>query len=86
MKKGADMLKVIRKYNLPEEFPEKPFAMPRPWPKLKKKITRDVGFVDLPIVTMDGADAKDLMMLSLWNVPKRGTFAWESISPTWDIM
>ncbi len=59
--KGADMLKVIRKYNLPEEFPEKTLRYAEAVAKIEEKDyqgRRDLR--DLPIVTMDGADAKDL--------------------------
>lgn len=59
--KGADMLKVIRKYQLPEEFPDKVLRYAEAVAKLDEKDyhhRRDLR--GLPIVTMDGADAKDL--------------------------
>lgn len=59
--KGTDMLKVIRKYQLPEEFSQKVWDYAANVAKIEKKDYE--GRRDLrreQIVTMDGADAKDL--------------------------
>ncbi|MEG2149266.1 MAG: ribonuclease R [Clostridiales bacterium] len=59
--KGTDMLTVIRKYQLPEAFPADVLAYAESVSKINKEDynnRRDLR--DLQIVTMDGADAKDL--------------------------
>jgi ribonuclease R len=59
---GVDILSVIRKYNLPEEFPEdvESYAnnIPDEIPEEEYEKRRDLR--DLNIVTIDGEDAKDL--------------------------
>ncbi|MEG0128093.1 ribonuclease R [Clostridium sp.] len=59
---GVDIISIIKKYNLPEEFPRKveEFAagIPEEIPERDYKGRRDLR--DLKIVTIDGEDAKDL--------------------------
>lgn len=61
-KPGIDILSIIKKYNLPEEFPkeveEYANAIPDEIPEKEIKRRRDLR--DLKIVTIDGEDAKDL--------------------------
>jgi ribonuclease R len=60
--KGIDILTIIKKYGLPEEFPPKVEAyaegIPDEIPEEEYKRRRDLR--DLTIVTIDGEDAKDL--------------------------
>lgn len=59
---GVDILSVIRKYNLPEEFPEEvesyANSISEEIPAVEYTKRRDLR--DLNIVTIDGEDAKDL--------------------------
>ncbi|MBZ4663007.1 MAG: rnr [Caloramator sp.] len=59
---GVDILSVIKKYNLPEEFPQEveeyANAIPDEIPEAEIKKRRDLR--DKRIVTIDGEDAKDL--------------------------
>ncbi|KMT20797.1 ribonuclease R [Clostridium cylindrosporum] len=59
---GVDIISIIKKYNLPEEFPKKveEYAenIPEQIPAEDYKGRRDLR--DLKIVTIDGEDAKDL--------------------------
>jgi len=59
---GTDILSIIRKYGLPEEFPDEvekaAQAIPEEIPEEEYKRRRDLR--DLKIVTIDGEDAKDL--------------------------
>jgi ribonuclease R len=59
---GVDILSVIKKYNLPEEFPQEveeyANAIPDEIPEAEIKKRRDLR--DKKIVTIDGEDAKDL--------------------------
>lgn len=59
---GIDILSIIRKYGLPEEFPEEvqgaAEAIPEEIPAAEYKRRRDLR--DLKMVTIDGEDAKDL--------------------------
>ncbi|CCJ32978.1 ribonuclease R [Caloramator australicus] len=61
-KPGIDILSIIKKYNLPEEFPkeveEYANAIPDEIPEKEIKRRRDLR--NLRIVTIDGEDAKDL--------------------------
>ncbi|MCX7903006.1 MAG: ribonuclease R [Caloramator sp.] len=61
-KPGIDILSIIKKYNLPEEFPkeveEYANAIPDEIPEKEIKRRRDLRH--LKIVTIDGEDAKDL--------------------------
>lgn len=61
-KPGIDILSIIKKYNLPEEFPkeveEYANAIPDEIPEKEIKRRRDLR--NLKIVTIDGEDAKDL--------------------------
>lgn len=59
---GTDILSVIRKYHLPEEFPKKVLAEADQVPQevSDDEIKRRKDLRDLTIVTIDGADAKDL--------------------------
>lgn len=60
--KGIDILTIIKKYGLPEEFPPKVEAyadgIPDEIPEEEYKKRKDLR--DLTIVTIDGEDAKDL--------------------------
>lgn len=60
--KGIDILSIIRKYRLPEEFPEKvesfTESIPEEIPESEFKRRRDL--TKLRMVTIDGEDAKDL--------------------------
>jgi ribonuclease R len=60
--KGIDILTIIKKYRLPEEFPEKvesfAAAIPEEIPEEEYKKRRDLR--ELRMVTIDGEDAKDL--------------------------
>lgn len=61
-KPGVDILSIIKKYNLPEEFPDEveafTEAIPDEIPEEEYKRRRDLR--NLKIVTIDGEDAKDL--------------------------
>ena len=59
---GTDILSVIRKYQLPEDFPRKVLAEADNVPQEveEEEIKRRRDLRDLTIVTIDGADAKDL--------------------------
>lgn len=59
---GVDILSIIRKYNLPEEFPEEveEYAKNIPEEISKGEISRRRDLRELKIVTIDGEDAKDL--------------------------
>lgn len=60
--KGIDILTIIKKYGLPEEFPPKVVSyadqIPEEIPEEEYKSREDLR--DLTIVTIDGEDAKDL--------------------------
>lgn len=60
--KGIDILTIIKKYGLPEEFPQKVVSyaeqIPEEIPEEEYKGREDLR--DLTIVTIDGEDAKDL--------------------------
>ena len=60
--KGLDILTIIKKYGLPEEFPAKVlnFADNIPDTIDEKEIKRRTDLRDLRMVTIDGEDAKDL--------------------------
>jgi len=59
---GNDILAIIKKYGLPEEFPEKVNAEADRIPDeiLDKELNRRMDLRDKTIFTIDGADAKDL--------------------------
>lgn len=59
---GTDILSVIRKFQLPEDFPRKVLAEADSVPQevSDDEIARRRDLRDLTIVTIDGADAKDL--------------------------
>lgn len=61
-KPGVDILSIIRKYNLPEEFPQEveafAEAIPEEIPETEYKRRKDLR--SMKIVTIDGEDAKDL--------------------------
>lgn len=59
---GTDILSVIRKYQLPEDFPRKVLAEADSVPQEveEDEIKRRKDLRDLTTVTIDGADAKDL--------------------------
>lgn len=59
---GVDILSIIRKYNLPEEFPDEveEYANRIPEEIPEGEISRRRDLRDLKIVTIDGEDAKDL--------------------------
>lgn len=60
--KGIDILTIIKKYSLPEEFPPKvsSFAQNIPEEIPEKEYARRRDLRNLKIVTIDGEDAKDL--------------------------
>ncbi|WP_300385381.1 ribonuclease R [Clostridium sp.] len=60
--KGLDILTIIKKYGLPEEFPEKvlKYANEIEEEIEKKEYNRRKDLTDLRMVTIDGEDAKDL--------------------------
>jgi ribonuclease R len=60
--KGLDILTIIKKHGLPEEFPEKvlQYAEGVPEEIEEKEIKRRRDIRDLRMVTIDGEDAKDL--------------------------
>jgi ribonuclease R len=60
--KGLDILTIIKKYQLPEEFPEKveSYAESISEEIPEEEYTRRRDLRDLKIVTIDGEDAKDL--------------------------
>jgi ribonuclease R len=60
--KGIDILTIIKKYKLPEAFPEKVenFAEGFPDTIPEEEIRRRKDFRDVRLVTIDGEDAKDL--------------------------
>lgn len=61
---GVDILSIIRKYQLPEEFPDEVMTEAEVVPdsiteeEIRNQRRRDLR--DMPIVTIDGEDAKDL--------------------------
>jgi len=59
---GTDIVSIIRQFNLPEEFPEEVIKAARKIPQAipEEEIKRRRDLRHLKIVTMDGADAKDL--------------------------
>jgi len=59
---GTDILSIIRKYKLPEQFPKKVLneADNIPDTVTEEEIARRRDLRDMNIVTIDGADAKDL--------------------------
>jgi ribonuclease R len=59
---GTDILSIIRQFNLPEEFPEEVSHAAKKVPQTipEKEVKRRKDLRDLRIITMDGADAKDL--------------------------
>lgn len=59
---GTDILSIIRQYDLPEEFPEEVEQAARSIPQTiaEEEIKRRKDLRYLRIITMDGADAKDL--------------------------
>ena len=59
---GLDILSVIKRYALPEEFPEEVLAFAENISEdiPEKEIKRRTDFRDLRMVTIDGEDAKDL--------------------------
>ncbi len=59
---GTDILSVIRKYQLPEDFPKKVLAEADGVPQevSDEEISRRKDLRDLTTITIDGADAKDL--------------------------
>ncbi len=59
---GTDILSIIRQYDLPEEFPEEVVREAKQIPQeiSQDEIKRRKDYRDLKIVTIDGADAKDL--------------------------
>ncbi|MGF7056663.1 ribonuclease R [Brassicibacter mesophilus] len=59
---GNDILAIIKKYGLPEEFPDNVIAEAERIPDEipKKEISRRMDLRDKMIFTIDGADAKDL--------------------------
>ena len=59
---GTDILSIIRQYELPEEFPEEVAAAARSISQEipEEEIKRRHDIRDLRMVTIDGADAKDL--------------------------
>ncbi|SEG08108.1 RNAse R [Caloramator fervidus] len=61
-KPGIDILAIIKKYNLPEEFPKEveEYANSIPDEIPEKEIARRRDLRNLKIVTIDGEDAKDL--------------------------
>jgi ribonuclease R len=60
--KGIDILTIIKKYGLPEEFPQKveDFAENIPNTIREEEYTRREDLRELKLVTIDGEDAKDL--------------------------
>lgn len=59
---GTDIISIIKKHKLPEEFPEKVLASAQKIPETipQEEIDRRRDLRDEIIVTIDGADAKDL--------------------------
>jgi len=59
---GTDILSIIRKYKLPEEFPKKVLKEADNIPQTvsDEEIERRLDLRDMNIVTIDGEDAKDL--------------------------
>jgi len=59
---GVDILSIIKMFNLPEDFPEKVKNQLKDIPEAvtSKDIKGRLDLRDLPIVTIDGEDAKDL--------------------------
>ncbi len=59
--KGVDVLSIVRKYNLPEEFPEDVIKEANRLKTLPEdEINKRKDLRNLKMVTIDGADAKDL--------------------------
>jgi ribonuclease R len=59
---GVDILSIIKKYNLPEEFPDEVEAFAEAIPEVipESEYARRRDLRDMKIVTIDGEDAKDL--------------------------
>jgi len=59
---GIDVLSIIRTHNIPEDFPRKVMRQVKDIPKKvsKANIEGRVDLRDMKIITIDGADAKDL--------------------------
>lgn len=59
---GTDILSIIRQFDLPEEFPEEVSQAAKKVPQTisEEEIKRRKDLRNLRIITMDGADAKDL--------------------------
>jgi ribonuclease R len=59
---GTDILSIIRQFDLPEEFPEEVVRMAKNVPQTvqEEEIKRRRDLRDMRMVTIDGADAKDL--------------------------
>ena len=59
---GIDILSIVRKHNLPEEFPEEVIAEAQRVSQfpITEEAPNRVDLRSYPMVTMDGADAKDL--------------------------
>lgn len=59
---GVDILSIIRKYQLPEQFPEEVMQETANIPDkvLDEDLKGRRDLRDLPVITIDGADAKDL--------------------------
>ncbi|SHH01224.1 ribonuclease R [Tepidibacter thalassicus] len=60
--KGIDILSIIKQHDLPEEFPDEVLAEAERISEdiPKEEIERRVDLRDMTIITIDGADAKDL--------------------------
>ena len=78
---GTDILSIIRQFNLPEEFPEQVLQsagkIPQTIPEEEIKKRKDLR--NLRVITIDGADAKDLDDGISIEKNKKGNFVWESI-------
>lgn len=60
---GIDIISIIKKHNLPEDFPNevKSFVAKQNYQKISEKDMADrKDYRDLPMITIDGEDAKDL--------------------------
>lgn len=59
---GVDIVSIVRKYQLPEEFPQEVLAVAEKIPLViaPKEVKGRLDLRSLPLVTIDGADAKDL--------------------------
>lgn len=59
--KGVDVLSIVRKYNLPEDFSKKVLKETEKLsPSLQEEMDKRKDLRDMRLVTIDGADAKDL--------------------------